>query len=152
MKSRLSVAHLTQSTIGLVLGCFVAYVAIANYFEGRPDLTPGRLLLASLLTLYSAINIWVQRTNGFFYFKALLFPFFYVGIGLVIEMWWHGYIKNWAPGTKDEAFSANLFFIVVIISLIGLAALSTFYKRSLKKSALPPTPGKSPNTVRKSLS
>ncbi len=133
MKSLLSRVHLTQLAIGLFFGCFVAYIAIDNYFEGRPDLTPGRLLVASLLITYSVINIWVYMTNGFFYYKVLLFPLFYVAIGLVTEMWWRGYIKNWAPSSSDEAFSANLFFVIVIISLIGLATLSTFYKKSIRQ-------------------
>lgn len=134
MNKYLTYLNYIQYSIGVVFSLLIAYVAVESYFGGRPDLTPGRICLAVVLAAYSLMNIRMQKTNGFYFYKMYLFPIIYIVFGLLFEFWSRGYIKNWAPSTAEEALEANIFFLFILCLLFVAGTVTTLYKPKVGKN------------------
>ena len=122
----MTLIHGLQTSIGIVFGLFVGYVAYANSIEGRPDLMPGRIILSVLLVGYSVAQIVRLAKNRVTLLNLISFPIFYFVFGVFWEYSSRGYIKNWVPATQNVALFHNLVSLLIILALIGLAWLTTF--------------------------
>jgi hypothetical protein len=107
----------------VIFAVFIAYCAYENFHDGRPDLTPGRVVLAITLTVYSFSQLWVATRGKVRLTQLLAFPIHYFIYGIVWEIASMGYRKNWAPDTAEEAFHANIFFATLIIFLVVSAGI-----------------------------
>lgn len=120
--------HRIQAIIGVIFAVFVAYCAYDNFRDGRPDLTPGRIVLAITLVVYSLSQLWIAARRKVSVTQLLAFPIHYLIFGIVWEYASMGYRKNWAPDTAEEALHANIFFAALIILLVVSAGYLTFRK------------------------
>lgn len=62
MKNKFNLFHTIQAVIGVIFAVFIAYCAYDNFRDGRPDLTPGRIMLAITLIVYSISQLWIDLT------------------------------------------------------------------------------------------
>jgi hypothetical protein len=118
--------HGAQAIIGILFGLFVAYVAYANSIEGRPDLTPVRLILSVILILYSAMQIWVLIKSKISIIHLFAYPIIYIIFGMFWEYAARGYIKNWPPGTHIEATYQNIVCLLIVCFIMFVGLLTTF--------------------------
>ena len=135
MKKFLIKFHSLQVILGFLFGLFVAYVAYANSIDGRPDLMPGRVLLAIFLLAYTGMHFVVLLKKQTTKIHLFTYPIIYIAFGLVWEYASRGYIKNWAPATKEIALQNNAIWLLVILSIMALAIVVTIKGQTNAKSA-----------------
>ncbi|MEJ2405986.1 MAG: hypothetical protein P8171_17135 [Candidatus Thiodiazotropha sp.] len=123
-----NIIYSIQAIIGVLFAIFVGYVAYINSIDGRPDLTPGRILLSGILVMYSVIQIALLYKSHVTKMALFSYPVIYFTFGLYWEYSSGGYIKNWAPATHEDAFNQNIFCLFILVFLAALALLTTFKK------------------------
>lgn len=125
--------HYFQLLLGSFLSLYIAYVGVENYYDGRPDLTAGRVCLAVILFSYTMVYIRRQSKYklGVSYFGAYLV--FYIVFALIFDYWYRGLIKNWAPSGEGDALFVNVVFVCVMVTLAALALYIAMRKPKEKK-------------------
>ncbi len=118
--------HGAQAVIGILFGLFVAYVAYVNGIEGKPILTPGRVILSVILVLYSAMQIWVLIKSKISKIHLFAYPIIYIIFGMFWEYASRGFVKNWPPGTHVEATYQNIVCLLIVCFIVFVALLTTF--------------------------
>ena len=134
VSSLLSRVYLIILSLSCIFSCLVMFAGVANYFEGRPDLTAGRIIIGSLLLSYTWANIYVLKNKGFYLHKFLLFSPMYLALGLFADFFHKGFIKNWAPSTQAEATDATVGFIIEFGVIILAYSFVTFFTGNRAKS------------------
>jgi hypothetical protein len=88
-----------------------------------------RVFFQALVT-YASMQLWLTANRQVLLIQLFAFPFFYILLGIAIEFTGKGYIKNWAPGTAEEAFHSNIFFGALSVLVTALAVYLTFSRGS----------------------
>ena len=120
--------HILQLFIAICFSLFIAWVASENYFEGRIDKGIGTYITALVTISFAIIHLIVYKKRGFSLLRFIVFPVFYILLGLTLEYFSVGYRKNWAPVTESEANLANIEWFIITLVVIALALVSVFYK------------------------
>ena len=135
VSSLLSRIYLIILSLSCIFSCLVIFAGVTNYFDGRPDLTAGRIIIGSLLLSYTWANIYVLKNKGFYLHKFVLFSPMYLAFGLYANFFHRGYIKNWAPSTTAAATDATVSFVIEFGVIFLAYGFVTFFTGNRAKNA-----------------
>ena len=122
----LRILHSIQLLIGLIFALLVFYVGYSDSI-GRDIDSQGQAIISTFLIIYSLLQIYILFKRKINIFHVLSYPIIYIIFGLYGSWVNMGYVKNWAPHTQAEAIEQNIESLVIVIFIIMIALLTTFY-------------------------
>lgn len=126
--------HYIQIALAIIFSILVFESAYGNAGISESKIY-SRYIGASFLLSYSIAHLYILMKRGVFLHKALSFLPLYFIFGFIYSFASTGFIKNWAPGTSEQALIANIKYgsILAFIVFLGLVTIMLKSKNTPNK-------------------
>jgi len=87
--------HTLQLTVGLLLGCYLCFQGMGDYFDHLPDVARGKMMVGLAALVFSVIYARTHFILTVDALKLVIFPAVYVTLCLGLNQLLGGAFEGW---------------------------------------------------------